>query len=80
MVRDDRSAFEREYFTEDAGVWLATVSGVVAGCIALHRLPDLKNGGEIKRLYVRLEHRSQGVAEALLRALEAYAEIGRAHV
>jgi GNAT superfamily N-acetyltransferase len=73
VVRDDLSAFEREYFTEDAGVWLATVSGIVAGCIALHRLPDLKNSGEIKRLYVRLEYRSQGVAESLLRALEAYA-------
>jgi GNAT superfamily N-acetyltransferase len=73
MVRDDRSTFEREYFSEDAGVWLATVGDMVAGCIALHRLPNRKNSGEIKRLYVRLEYRSRGVAEALLRALEAYA-------
>ena len=73
VVRDDRSAFEREYFSEDAGVWLATVGGTVVGCIALHPLPNRKNCGEIKRLYVRLKHRSRGVAEALLRKLEAYA-------
>jgi GNAT superfamily N-acetyltransferase len=73
VVRDDRSAFEREYFRDDAGVWLAMVDSAVVGCIALHRLPNLKNSGEIKRLYVRRDFRGQGVAEALLRALEAYA-------
>jgi GNAT superfamily N-acetyltransferase len=73
VVRDDRSVFEREYFTDGAGVWLATIDREIVGCIALHCLPRLKDGGEIKRLYVRAEHRGQGVAEALLEALEAYA-------
>jgi GNAT superfamily N-acetyltransferase len=77
VARDDRAAFEREYFGEGAGVWLATenedVGGEIIGCIALHRLPRPENGGEIKRLYVRPDHRSQGVAEALLLALESYA-------
>ncbi len=73
VVRDDRAAFEHEYFVDGAGVWLATVEGKTAGCIALRRLPPLEKSGEVKRLYVRLEHRGKGIAEALLKALEAYA-------
>jgi GNAT superfamily N-acetyltransferase len=73
MVRDDRAAFEREYFVDGAGIWLATIKGEIVGCIALRRLSCPPNCGEIKRLYVRLEHRGQGIAEALLKALEAYA-------
>ena len=73
LVRDDRAAFEQEYFTDASGIWLATVDGSVIGCIGLHRLPNLKDGAEIKRLYVYPEHRGQGIAEALLDAVEAYA-------
>lgn len=73
LVRDDRGVFEQEYFANGAGVWLATVGWEIVGCIALHCLPYLKDSGEIKRLYVRGEHRGKGVAEALLWALEAYA-------
>lgn len=74
LVRDERDAFEREYFVDGAGLWLATVGETIVGCIGLHRLPGLKNGAEVKRLYVRPENRGQGIAEALLRALEAYAD------
>lgn len=73
LVRDDRAAFEREYFADGAGLWLATVNRQIVGCIGLHRLPYLMDSGEIKRLYVRREYRGQGIAEALLQALEAYA-------
>ncbi|HEX3435205.1 MAG TPA: GNAT family N-acetyltransferase [Pseudacidobacterium sp.] len=73
LVREDHTAFEREYFGSGAGVWLATEHDEVIGCIALRHLPHLKKSGEIKRLYVRREHRGQGVAEALLHELEAYA-------
>jgi len=73
LVRDDRAVFEQEYFTEGAGIWLATVDGKIVGCMGLHRLPNLKDGAEIKRVYVRPEYRGQGIAEALLAALEAYA-------
>ena len=78
LVRDDRAAFEREYFADGTGIWLATVGGEIVGCIGLHHLPGLKNGAEIKRLYVRPEYRGRGIAEALLGALEAYA-IGHGH-
>jgi ribosomal protein S18 acetylase RimI-like enzyme len=73
LVRDDRAAFEREYFADGTGIWLAAVGGEIVGCIGLHHLPGLKNGAEIKRLYVRPEYRGRGIAEALLTALEAYA-------
>jgi GNAT superfamily N-acetyltransferase len=70
-VRDDRAAFEREYFGEGGGLWMATIANEIVGCIGLHALSQ--NAGEIKRLYVRTGHRGQGIAEALLAALEDYA-------
>jgi GNAT superfamily N-acetyltransferase len=73
VVREGRAAFENEYFGEGAGLWLATANDEVVGCIGLHRLPQLHESGEIKRLYVRPGHRGQGVAEALLMELEGYA-------
>jgi ribosomal protein S18 acetylase RimI-like enzyme len=71
MVRDDRAAFEREYFGEGGGLWTATIGNEIVGCIGLHALSQ--GAGEIKRLYVRTGHRGQGIAEALLAALEDYA-------
>jgi GNAT superfamily N-acetyltransferase len=73
IARDDRDAFEREYFVDGAGVWLAVADGAAIGCIAMRRLARPKKSGEIKRLYVRRGHRGSGVAEAMLKALEAYA-------
>jgi GNAT superfamily N-acetyltransferase len=73
VVREDRAAFEHEYFGKRAGVWLATVNNNVIGCIALRKLLRVRKSGEIKRMYVQPEHRGQGIAEALLKALETYA-------
>jgi GNAT superfamily N-acetyltransferase len=73
VARDDHSAFEREYFGEDAGIWLAVVEGEIIGCIGLHALPQRPGSGEIKRLYVQSRHRGLGVAEASLKTLEAFA-------
>lgn len=73
IARDDRLAFEEEYFGEGAGLWLARVDEEIVGCIGLHRLSQPEGSGEIKRLYVRPGHRGQGIAEALLKALEEYA-------
>jgi ribosomal protein S18 acetylase RimI-like enzyme len=74
VARDDRSEFEQQYFVDGTGVWLAKAGRDVIGCIALRRLPQIEGSGEIKRLYVRMEHRAKGIAEVLLRALEAYAK------
>lgn len=73
QVRDDPGVFAREYFGTGAGVWMAEDNNEVIGCIALRRLPQFANSGEVKRLYVREEHRGQGIAETLLEALERYA-------
>ena len=73
VVREQKQAFEREYFTDGTGFWLASIHQSIAGCIALRALPQLEKSAEIKRLYVRPEYRKQGIAEALLKALEEYA-------
>jgi ribosomal protein S18 acetylase RimI-like enzyme len=72
-VREDRGAFEHEYFADGAGVWVARFGSDVAGCIALRRLEAFPHAGEIKRLYVKPEARGQGIAALLLTALEEYA-------
>jgi GNAT superfamily N-acetyltransferase len=73
VVREQKQAFEQEYFTDGTGFWLASIDQSIAGCIALRALPHLGKSAEIKRLYVRPAHRKRGVAEALLKALEEYA-------
>jgi GNAT superfamily N-acetyltransferase len=73
VVREDREKFEKEYFGERAGVWLAEAEGRIVGCVALRRLLAMADGGEIKRMYVRPEYRGKGVSRLLLAALEQYA-------
>ncbi len=73
VVRDAPGTFVSEYFADGSGVWLARVAGELAGCVALRPLHARDSAGEIKRLYVRPQWRGQGVAEALLSALEEYA-------
>lgn len=73
LLRDSPESFARDYFAPGTGLWLAETETALAGCIALRRLSMLPDAGEIKRLYVRPMARGQGVADALLGALEGYA-------
>jgi ribosomal protein S18 acetylase RimI-like enzyme len=75
LARDTREEFERSYFEDGAGIWLAWQGKTVIGCIALRAMPQLAQGGagEVKRLYVRPEYRGRGIAAALHDALQAYA-------
>lgn len=73
LKRDSEESFLEEYFAPGCGCWLASIDGVLAGCIALRRLPDKPRAGEIKRMYVRPAFRGQRVALALLVALEQFA-------
>jgi GNAT superfamily N-acetyltransferase len=82
-VRDSRGELEWYLTAERSGIWLAWLDGssdmamqqdaVAIGCILLRPLSQRHASGEIKRLYVREDHRGQGVAQALLLALEQYA-------
>jgi GNAT superfamily N-acetyltransferase len=58
-----------------SALWLAYADGVPAGCVALRALPlpDAAAATECKRLYVQPGFRGQGIADALLGAMEAHA-------
>ncbi len=73
VARDTKEEFQEYYFGERSGVWLAILENKVVGCIALRELPELRRGGEIKRMYVQPAYRSHGIAKALLAALEQFA-------
>ena len=73
IARENREQFEQQYFAEGSGVWLASLNGETAGCVALRSLGSRVNCGEIKRMYVRSRERSKGIAAALLAELERYA-------
>jgi GNAT superfamily N-acetyltransferase len=73
VARDARDEFARLYFQNGAGVWLASLGNKMTGCIALRAMLQFAQSGEVKRLYVRPEYRSRGIAVALHNALETYA-------
>jgi GNAT superfamily N-acetyltransferase len=73
VARDAKDDFQKYYFGECSGVWLASVEGRIVGCIALRELPELPRSGEVKRMYVQPAHRQHGIAQALLSALEQFA-------
>lgn len=73
VARDAKDDFERIYFGDEAGVWLATIANTVVGCVALRSLAIFENSAEVKRLYVRPQQRGLGIAAALYQSLEEYA-------
>jgi GNAT superfamily N-acetyltransferase len=79
LVRENLAEFTSQYFGEGAGVWLAYVQDEAVGCVALRKLQTSANSGEIKRMYVRATHRGQGIAGALLAALEKFATAAGYH-
>ena len=84
-VRDSRADLKRYLTMEWSGIWLAWTDDPndvkmphsAIGCILLRPLTQIKNAGEIKRLYVRPRYRGLGIANALLLALENYAAANR---
>jgi len=68
--------FERElaglpgaYSPPGGNLWLASVDGLAAGCVALRPLEGGSGVGEVKRLYVRPEFRGRGLGDALMHNL-----------
>lgn len=74
VVRDSSEEFGK-FFAPDSGVWLARDGAEVVGCIALRpvHVSGVALACEVKRLYVRVSHRGECIADRLLDALEAYA-------
>ena len=64
---------------ERGGLWLACVGQVPAGCVVLRPLGGLHASAECKRLYVRPAFRRQGIGEALLDTMEAFARSASLH-
>lgn len=73
VARDAKGDFARIYFGDGSGVWLATIANTLVGCVALRPLAIFANHAEVKRLYVKPEHRGLGIAKALYESLERYA-------
>jgi len=68
----DRTPVDPDEFTGPHGTFLmASVSGTVIGCAGLRRQRD--GVAEVKRMYVRPEHRRRGHARGMLTALENWA-------
>jgi GNAT superfamily N-acetyltransferase len=73
VVRDDAQML-RSYLDGPGALWLAEAGDEVVGCVVMRPLPDLEPGAcEVKRLYVRPAERGNGVAAALMDALETFA-------
>jgi ribosomal protein S18 acetylase RimI-like enzyme len=68
-----------EYAAPRGALFLATIDGKPAGCVALRRLEsaDYPNAAEMKRLYVRDRYRGSGLGRELAEAaLDAAREAG----
>lgn len=73
VVRDDQEELRQVIRTRGSGVWLAFGGNGPAGCVVLRGLDGRPYAGECKRLYVRPDSRGQGMAAALMDAVESYA-------
>lgn len=73
VARDTKDEFQRYYFGERSGVWLALLENNAVGCIALREFSEIPGSGEIKRMYVQPMHRGHGIAQELLDTLERFA-------
>jgi DNA-binding MarR family transcriptional regulator/GNAT superfamily N-acetyltransferase len=71
--RDTPSTVHNFLISPDSALWIAYVGDTPAGCVVLRPLKVFRRVAECKRLYVRAQFRRQGIAEALLDALEDYA-------
>jgi GNAT superfamily N-acetyltransferase len=73
VKRDTPRAIADYLSDESAGLWIAYVDELPAGCVVLRPLPTVEAATECKRLYVRPQFRGHGIADALLDAMEEYA-------
>ncbi len=72
--RDSPKAIRHAVNAPSSAMWVAYLREEAVGCVVLRRSEDFPRSGECKRLYVRREVRGRGIANAMLSALEAYAQ------
>jgi ribosomal protein S18 acetylase RimI-like enzyme len=70
VQKDTEDAIQDFLSRSDSALWIAYVNTVPAGCVALRPLSKPRSAAECKRLYVRARFRGQGIADALMDALE----------
>lgn len=76
---DEMANLAARYPVPEGGLWLATMEGTAAGCVALRRHDESQ--AELKRLYVDPRARGRGIARALMQvALRRAKELGYASV
>ena len=73
VKRDTPEELQAFLSTEEAGLWIAYVEHVPAGCVVLRPLSSIDQAAECKRLYVRPRFRGRHLADALLDAMEEHA-------
>lgn len=74
VKRDDARTVRRVLREPCGALWVAYLDEKPVGCVMLRALAERAAAGECKRLYVRPEARGQGAANALMDALEAFAQ------
>ena len=78
-LEEELATLPGKYGPPDGRLFLASVEGSVAGCIALRRHDE--NSGEVKRLYVRPGFRGHRIGERLVaRMIEEARAIGYARL
>jgi DNA-binding MarR family transcriptional regulator/GNAT superfamily N-acetyltransferase len=73
--RDSPKAIRQVINAPSSAMWVAYLREEAVGCVVLRRLEGFPRSGECKRLYVRRQARGRGIANAMLSALEAYAQV-----
>lgn len=72
FLGDDRAIYTQYSEKENIErVWIAYCGDVPTGCIAYRSKSD--GVGEVKRMFVRKEHRGKGMSKDLLNTVEQYA-------
>lgn len=74
LLRDDRSTLLEAINTPGYALWIAYSGATPAGCVMIRPLEDIPGASEVKRLYVRANFRAQGIAETLMKTVEAFAQ------
>ena len=73
FLGDDKKYYTRYNENENIeNVWVAYYDGLPIGCIAYREKSP--GTGEVKRLFIRSEHRGKGISKELLKTVESYAK------